>query len=169
MSCPFVMPIRSISQFSARSTGTLRGRVPWTDIQRARDEYINPEYLPKNVTLKQFHHLRQKDVDAILMHWIGRQASGMVPLRFKKVDKATRKDHQVPEGDDADADMGLGDEEDGDLQGDDSSQPWGGLQSGTGSNGSAEQAQNLGNAAENPNRVSRLLKHAKQVLNSSSF
>ena len=159
VSCPFLPPIRSLSQFLARSTGTLRGRVPWTDIQRARDEYIKPEYLPKNVILKQFHHLRQKDVDAILTHWIGRQASGRVPLRFKKVDKATRKDHHVPEGGDADADMGPGDEADGDRQCDDSSQPLGGglLQVGTGSNSSTEQAplgRNLGNAAENPNRVS---------------
>jgi len=142
-----------------RSAGTLRGRVPWTDIQRAQDKYIHPKYLPKNVVLKQFHHLCQKDIDAILKHWIQRQACSKVPFRFKKVNKATQKDHRVSEGGDADANMEPGKEADGDRQGDGSSQSQGGgpLQAGTSSDGSTKQAhlnQSLGNVAENPNRVS---------------
>ena len=115
--------------------------------------------MPKNVVLKQFYHLYQKDVDAILKHWIWRQACGKVPFCFKKVNKATQKDHRVLEGGDADTDMEPGEEADGDQQGDGSSQSQGGgpLQAGTGSDGSTEQAhlnQSLSNAAENPNRVS---------------
>ena len=159
VSCPSSLTIQTLSQISAKSIGRLRGRVPWTDIQRARDEYIDPKYLPQNIILTQFHHLRQKDVDSILNHWIRRQASGRVPLRFKKVDKATQKDHRVLEEGNADTDMSPGKEADGDRQGDDNRQPKGGgpLQVDTGSNGSTEPAnlgQSLGNAANNPNRVS---------------
>jgi len=61
--------IHLLSQFSAMSASTGKGRVPWTELQRDQDEYIEPEYLPENVTLKQFHHLYQKDVNTILGHW----------------------------------------------------------------------------------------------------
>jgi len=69
VSCQSMLLIHLLSQFSAMSASTGKGRVPWTELQRDQDEYIEPEYLPKNVTLKQFHHLYQKDVNAILGHW----------------------------------------------------------------------------------------------------
>ena len=138
-----MLPIHLLSQFSAMSAGTGKGRVPWTELQRDRDEYIEPEYLPENVTLKQFHHLRQEDVNAILGHWAQRKADGKVPFRFRKAAKATRKDKRTSEGSDADADMGLGEGADLDRQGNDGSQVQG--------NGPLRAG---GNTAENPNRVS---------------
>ena len=50
-----------------------------------RSKYIKRKYLPKGVNLKQYYHLRQDDVKAILKHWIQRQDDGKVPLRFRKV------------------------------------------------------------------------------------
>jgi len=109
--------IHLLSQFSAMSAGTGKGRVPWTELQRDWDEYIKPEYLPKNVTLKQFHHLCQEDINAILGHWAQRKADGKVPFCFRKVAKATQKDKRTSEGSDADANMGPGKGADWDWQG----------------------------------------------------
>ena len=41
------------------------------------------------VTLRQYYHLHQGDVNSILRHWVWRQAASMVPFCFKKVTKAT--------------------------------------------------------------------------------
>jgi hypothetical protein len=54
-------------------TGRGKQRVPWTELQRAQNEYIEPEYLPKQVTLKQYYHLHRDYVSAILEHWTWRQ------------------------------------------------------------------------------------------------
>ena len=167
-----MLPIQSLSQFPAIATRTSKGRVPWTELQRDRRKYIKSKYLPKDVALKQFHHLHQEDVNAILGHWTQRQADGKVPFLFREVAKAAPKNQRTREGSDADADVGPG-EGDEDRQGDDGSQTQGGpLQAGTGSDGSTEQAhpsQSLSNAAENPNQVRRLREHGKQALNSLSF
>jgi len=37
MSCPSMLPIHLLSQFSAMSAGTGKGRVPWTELQRDWD------------------------------------------------------------------------------------------------------------------------------------
>jgi hypothetical protein len=70
------------------SISNRKARVPWAELQRAWDKYIAPKYLPMQVTIKQYYHLRQKDVNSILQHWVQRQATGMVPFDFKKVTKA---------------------------------------------------------------------------------
>jgi len=99
--------------------------------------------LPENITLKQFHHLRQEDVNAILGHWAQRKADSKVPFRFRKAAKAMQKDKRTSEGSDADTDMGLGEGADLDQQGNNGSQVQG--------NGPLQAG---GNMAENPNRVS---------------
>jgi hypothetical protein len=115
-------------------------------------------YLPEGVALKQYHHLRQEDINDLLKHWTHRQAAGEVPFCFKKMIKAIRKNKCTSEENDADTDMRSGEEAEEDLQSDDESQAWkGGAPRGdSGSNGSAEWAhpsQSLGSAARNPGRV----------------
>src|SRR5437879_5363705 len=120
------------------STGNRKARVPWAELQRARDEYIEPKYLPMQVVLWQYYHLRQGDVNSILRHWVRRQAASMVPFRFKKVTKA------IPQRNGDGVNMGSSDEDE-DLQNNDS-----------GSNHSGEETnlgQSLGNAAGNSNEV----------------
>ena len=136
------------------STGNRKARVPWAELQRARDEYIKPKYLPMQVVLRQYYHLCQGDVNSILRHWVWRQAAGMVPFHFKKVTKA------IPQRNGDGVDMGSSDEDE-DLQNNDS-----------GSNHSGEEAnlgQSLGNAAGNSNGVGSLLKHDVLVLMSLKF
>ena len=131
------------------STGNRKARVPWAELQRAREEYILSKYLPTQVVLKQYYHLRQIDVNSILRHWVRRQAAGMVPLYFKKVTKA------IPQRSGDGFDTGSSDEDE-DLQSNDS-----------GSNHSGEEAnlgQSLGNAAGNSNGVGSLLKRDRPVL-----
>ena len=94
----------------------------------------------------------------LLEYWFERQAAGKLPLRFRK---SARKSASEEENG-SNADMGLPEEAEERLHGNDDShaQVNGTLQAGSGSNCSAEQAnsgQSLGNAAENP-RVSLLLK-----------
>jgi len=62
--------------------------------------------LPKDVVIKQFHHIRQDDVNTLLEHWTSRQAAGKVPLRFKKAVKGIRQNiHTSEENSDDDADV----------------------------------------------------------------
>ncbi len=131
-------------------------RVPWTELQRALEDYIKPKYLPKQVTLKQYYHLYQEDINVMLKHWTQRQAFSKVLFHFRKVAKAIQKNkHTLEENNaDADSDMGPGEEAEEGLQGDDVSQVWGnGASWGDGgSSGLTEQAfpsQSMGNAAEN--------------------
>jgi len=138
-----MLPIHLLSQFSAMSASIGKGRVPWTELQRDWDEYIEPEYLPENITLKQFHHLRQEDVNAILGRWAQRKADSKVPFHFRKAAKATQKDKRTLEGSDANTNMGLGEGADLDWQGNNGSQVQG--------NGPLRAG---GNMAENSNRVS---------------
>lgn len=159
-------PILPLRQFLEISTGAGKGRVPWTELQRAQGDYIEPKYLPKEVTLKQYYHLCQDEVNALLDHWTQRQAAGEVPFSFRKAVKAIRQKKRALKEIDADVDMGSGEEADSeeDQQDDDDSQVWGdgASQGDGGSDGSAEQAhpgQSLGDAAENPSRVSSLLKN----------
>ena len=148
--------IRPLSRivFLEMSTGNRKARVPWAELQRARGEYISSKYLPMQVSLRQYYHLRQGDVDSILRHWVRRQAAGMVPFCFKKVTKAT------PQG----SGNGAGMESSGEDEG---------LQSGdSGSDHSGEEdnlGQTLGNTAGNSNEVGSLLKRDGPVLMSLKF
>ena len=72
-------------------------RVPWTELQRAKGNYIRPKYLPEGVTLKQYYHLCQANVDAILKHWTWRQAAGKIPFCFRKAVKAIWQNKHTPE------------------------------------------------------------------------
>ena len=131
------------------STGNRKARVPWAELQRARDEYIESKYLPMQVVLRQYYHLRQGDVDSILRHWVRRQAAGMVPLRFKKVTKV------IPQRNGDGIDMGSSDEDE-DLQNNDGDSGHSGEEANLG--------QSLGNAAGNSNGVGPLLKRDGPVL-----
>jgi hypothetical protein len=141
------------------STATGKGRVPWVELQKNRKKYIEGKYLPKKITLQQFHKMCKDDVNALLLHWMTRQDKGEVPLRFKKADKAADKNHRASNGRDGDANIEPGEEADESSQDDDGSeeQESGPLQR---HNDSAEQVrpdQSSQNAAENPDGVSWLL------------
>ena len=108
------------------------------------------------MVLKQYYHLRQKDVSDILEHWTRRQAAGKVPLRFMKVvraseDSGTDTDVEPAEGEESSQDdEGSQTQEDGPTQGDSST------------NCSAEQirsGRSRADAAEDPSGVSSILKH----------
>jgi hypothetical protein len=142
------------------STGAGKGRVPWTELERARDDYIEPEYLPKQVALKQYYHIRQDEANAMIDHWTQRQAAGKVPLRFKKVVKATRQNNGTSEENDADEDpnMGSGDEAENDRQGNYGSQVGGhGVSQGDSSRNGPGQSHD--STVENPSEVGWPLDH----------
>ena len=126
------------------------------ELERSRGEYIEPKYLPKQVVLKQYYHLRQKDVSDILKHWTRRQAMGKVPLRSMKVvraseDSSTDTDVEPAKGEESSQDnKGSQTQEDGPMQGDSST------------NCSAKQicsGRSHADAAEDPSGVSSILKH----------
>jgi len=104
-----------------------KGRVPWAELQRAQGNYIEAKYLPEEVALKQYYHLCQEDVNAILRHWVKRQSDGKVPLLFKKAVKATHQNMHTSEGNSSDSDGGPS-EEGQDLQDSNGSQAEGGGQ-----------------------------------------
>jgi len=118
------------------SAGTVKVRVPWTELQWAQGDYIDSKYLPEQVTLKQYYHLVQEDVNALLEHWTGRQAAGEVPLSFKKVAKTVRPNKHILEESDTDTDTRQDEEEGGGLPKDDGSKAQLGSESqgGAGSN-----------------------------------
>ena len=70
--------------------------------------------MPKDVTLRQYYHIYWQDINTILKHWAQRQATGKVPFAFKKVGKA-KNNHSVEEGN-ADADLGMDGDAEGDLE-----------------------------------------------------
>jgi hypothetical protein len=135
---------------------TSRGkqRVPWTELQRAQNESIELEYLPEQVTLKQYYHLCRDDVSAILKHWTWRQAAGEVSFHFKMV-AVLHQNRPMPEGTDGDTDVESSEEEMNLVNSDGS---WGqGDESQDGSINSAAQAhpsQSHGTATGAPSRVS---------------
>jgi hypothetical protein len=140
-----------------------KARVPWAKIQKAQGDFIDPKYLPEQITLRQFHHIIRKEADAILKHWTQRQAGGEVPFLFMDVVKATGKKNNTSEKNNANDDTLSGEESEEDMQeGDDSQVPEDGASQGdSSSHGSAEQArpgQSLEGAAENPSTVAWLPK-----------
>jgi hypothetical protein len=127
-------------------------RVPWSELQRAQGDYIKRKYLPKQVALKQYYHIRREDADALLRHWTERQAAGKIPLRFNKAIWQKKPVLEENDANDANDDMPVGEEAEEDLQGGDDSQV-----GDISSDRSAERAhpgQSLGDAADNPSRVS---------------
>ena len=58
-------------------------RVPWARLEQAQEEYIENEYLPSGIRLRQFHHMRADVINALLQHWSERQAAGKIPFRFQ--------------------------------------------------------------------------------------
>jgi hypothetical protein len=138
-------------------------------LKKARNNYIEDKYLPENVTLEQYYHLRQDDVNAMLKHWTERQAAGEVPFRFKKevaaLVAAARKNNRTSGENDADSDAGLDEGAVGHSQSGNGSHALGNGESpgevGTNSpNEHALPGQGLGNAAENPSNVGWSLKHS---------
>jgi hypothetical protein len=148
--------------FLAISAGAGKGRVPWTELQRAQGDYIKEEYLPRHVTLKQYYHLRQKDVRAILGHWVRRKAAGKVPFRFKKAAKAVHKRTRTMTSEGNDGNAHMGPSEEGSEQHDEHGSQASGDMSSQGDDGSdspteeAHPNQGLGNVGEIP--VSWLVK-----------
>jgi len=161
------------NRFLEMSTSTGKGRVPWAELQRAWGDYIEAKYLPKDVALKQYNHLRQEDVNTILKHWMWRKADSEVPFLFKKAVKAICQNVYMSDGNSSDSDAEQSEEEQ-DLQNSNGSwaQGDGQLQGDSGSDPSTEHAhpgQSLDNAAKSLNRVSWQLKYDWQALTSLKF
>jgi hypothetical protein len=121
-----------------------KARVPWEKLQGAQDDLIDPMYLSEGIQLKQFHHIRQDEANAILKYWDTRQAAGATPFCFKSTDKATFHGKRASaSADEAQA------QEDGDPQ-----------ENGNGNLDDNELfSQGGGDAAGNACSVSRLPKH----------
>ncbi|KAF8261224.1 hypothetical protein EI94DRAFT_1705707 [Lactarius quietus] len=66
-----------------------KGRVPWSRLHKAHNDFIQAKYLPNSVTLTQYHHIHLEDADSLLKQWTQRQAAREVPLQFRKVEKAS--------------------------------------------------------------------------------
>ncbi|KAF8258204.1 hypothetical protein EI94DRAFT_1708190 [Lactarius quietus] len=66
-----------------------KGRVPWSRLHKAQNDFIQAKYLPNSVTLTQYHHIHLEDADSLLKQWTQRQAAREVPLQFRKVEKAS--------------------------------------------------------------------------------
>ena len=134
-------------------------------LKKAQNSYIEDKYLSKNVTLEQYYHLRQDDVNVMLKHWTERQAAGEVPFWFKKEVAAAQKNNCTPKENDANSSAELDEGGIKHLQSGDGSQARGNGESPGefGTNSSNEHSlpgQGLGNAAENPSRVGWSLKHS---------
>jgi len=82
------------------SVGGGKGRIPWARLKEAPGNFILSKYLPASVTLTQYHHICQEDVNALLKHWMQRQAAGKIPFCFKMRDvcrvQAQENDKETP-------------------------------------------------------------------------
>src|SRR6266702_4525231 len=76
----------SLMNLSEISVGGGKGRIPWARLKEAPGDFILSKYLLASVTLTQYHHICQEDVNALLKHWTQRQAAGEIPFRFKMRD-----------------------------------------------------------------------------------
>ena len=63
-------------QISGIAEGSGKGRISWAIIREAQGDFILPQYLPNGITLTQYHHIRVNDANALLQHWVQRQAAG---------------------------------------------------------------------------------------------
>ncbi|KAH9035545.1 hypothetical protein EDB85DRAFT_1889308 [Lactarius pseudohatsudake] len=86
-----------------------KGRIPWTRVREAQQDYILDKYLPAGVTLTQYHHICLGDANALLQHWTTRQAAGQTPFCFKQGDKNSRRSKT--------ANIGTGNGDEADLDG----------------------------------------------------
>jgi hypothetical protein len=157
-----IVAANSVAQlfFPEMSNAAGKKRIPWTKLQTNPREFIKPKYLPKNVMLRQYHHLHRDEVDALLKHWVRRQAAGKVPLCFREKVKDDLQDERILEENDPDADMGPGGEAEKDIQDGDDSQV---------QEDGALQADSHSNAAENPSRVCLMLNMAIENANFPSL
>ena len=57
--------------------------IPWGDIQRNQNQYIDAEYLPEGVTIQDPSKLIVRDIDCLVTHWQERVDAGMTALAFK--------------------------------------------------------------------------------------
>ncbi|KAF8266975.1 hypothetical protein EI94DRAFT_1802293 [Lactarius quietus] len=76
---------RYLTEMHQMASGGGKGRIPWTQLCQAQGDYVLQEHLPAGVTLTQYHHIRLGDANALLQHWMTRQAAGLIPFCFKKV------------------------------------------------------------------------------------
>ncbi|KAF8256592.1 hypothetical protein EI94DRAFT_1821722 [Lactarius quietus] len=76
---------RYLTEMHQMASGGGKGRIPWTRLRQAQGDYVLQEHLPAGVTLTQYHHIQLGDANALLQHWTTRQATGLIPFRFKKV------------------------------------------------------------------------------------
>jgi hypothetical protein len=90
--CGFLPSTYPLIQISGLAVGGGKTRVPWAKLQEDQGNFILAKYLPNGITLKQFHHIRHDDANALLKHWTGRQAAGEIPFRFKNVDRLGKQD-----------------------------------------------------------------------------
>ncbi|KAF8263489.1 hypothetical protein EI94DRAFT_1876171 [Lactarius quietus] len=82
---------RYLTEMHQMASGGGKGRIPWTWLRQAQGDYVLQEHLPAGVTLTQYHHIRLGDANALLQHWMTRQAAGLIPFRFKKVANTTQQ------------------------------------------------------------------------------
>ena len=75
-------------QISEIVEGGGKGRIPWARMKEAQDDFILSKYLPNGIILMQYHHIRLDDANALLQHWMQRQAAREIPLQFKNNIKA---------------------------------------------------------------------------------
>ncbi|KAI9428291.1 hypothetical protein H4582DRAFT_2086330 [Lactarius indigo] len=68
------------------AVGRGKGRIPWARLKETPGDFILSKYLPASVTLTQYHHICQEDVNALLKHWTQRQAASEIPFHFKMRD-----------------------------------------------------------------------------------
>ena len=72
--------------FSGISVGNSKGRIPWSVLREAQDDFIENKYLPgSGFRLTQYHKISLSKVNRLLKHWTDRQEAGEIPFRFKNV------------------------------------------------------------------------------------
>ncbi len=83
------MPASSHGPSSDRDIG--KGRLPWAQFYTASDSFIEKEYLPPGVQLRDPSRMIQQEIDIIYTHWLDRQREGKSPLRFHPGERQGRK------------------------------------------------------------------------------
>ncbi|KAI9430702.1 hypothetical protein H4582DRAFT_2086357 [Lactarius indigo] len=68
------------------AVGGGKGRILQARLKETPGDFILSKYLPASVTLTQYHHICQEDANALLKHWMQRQAAGEIPFHFKMRD-----------------------------------------------------------------------------------
>ena len=84
-------------------------------MKEAQDNFILSKYLLNSIILTQYHHICLDDANALLQHWMQRQAAGEIPLQFKNNIKANCHGTQASEDGDTSTPV-LRDQSEGGLQ-----------------------------------------------------